>query len=70
VDPVDDRASVVLVELAPALEHVPDSADLAREERLDCYLREAERLRLDVRLDALHNVAEVASATKRAKKAR
>jgi hypothetical protein len=70
-DPVDDPASVVLVELAPALEHVPDSADLAREELLDYYLRAAEKLRPDVRLDAPHSVAEDPdSATRRAKKAR
>jgi hypothetical protein len=71
VDPVEDPASVVLVELDPASVHVPDSADLVREEeRLDYCLREEERLRLDVRWDAPHSVVEVARATRSPKKAR
>ena len=68
--PVDAQASVVLADLVQALAHDPDSVDLVREERLGCYLREEEKLQPDVRLDAPHSVVEVASAMKRAKKAR
>ena len=70
-DPVDDPASEVLVDLAPALARVLDSADLAPE-RPVFYPWVAERLlQLDVRLLARPSAAEVPdSATKRPKKAR
>lgn len=70
VAPADDRASVALVDLAPALGLALGLADLVQE-RLDSCLLDRRTLLRDVRLDALRSVAEVAvSATRRAKKAR
>jgi len=72
VDPADDPASVVLADPVDdlALARDLDSADLARVERLDCYLQEVAKLLRDVRLDVRHSVVEAPdSATRRPKKA-
>ena len=67
---VSQAALAVLVDLDRALGLALGSADLVRE-RLGYYLPELEKLRADVRLDALRSVAEVVdNATRRAKKAR